>query len=50
MLRVTVLAALIHALGVLPAIHAMSGVRIPQGDDRLGDCVATFPSVALPRG
>lgn len=48
LLLVTALAALIHALGVLSAIHAVAGVRTSQGAIAWAISLATFPYLALP--
>ncbi|MDG4557165.1 MAG: cardiolipin synthase [Candidatus Contendobacter sp.] len=39
---------LIHTLGVLSAIHAVAGVRTPQGAIAWAISLVTFPYVALP--
>lgn len=44
----SVVVALVHALGMLSAIHAVAGVRTPQGAIAWAISLLTFPYAALP--
>jgi len=48
MMLITAVVALIHTCGVLSAIHAVAGVRTPQGAIAWAISLLTFPYIALP--
>ena len=45
---ITAVVALIHTCGVLSAVHAVAGVRTPQGAIAWAISLLTFPYIALP--
>ena len=47
-LLISALVALIHILGALSAVHAVAGVRTPQGAIAWAISLLTFPYIALP--